>query len=169
MITELGSRTGVGHVEPLAITFFGQKFADAVHRSSGTAKSMQRQDDLRLERRQWHVVGQSFEFITASVETARGSALVSLVEKPVVAYDNGGVSEMIVEGGTGFMLSPGDVDGLANRIMQLAGDGDLRQKLGVAAGEKAQRELLLNRHIDSMERILKAAADHHQRAQGGVR
>ena len=86
------------------------------------------------------------------------------VGKPVVAYDTGGVSEMVAEGDTGLMVSPGDVDGLANRINQLADDPDLRQKMGAAAGRRARREFSLVRHVDLMERILTTAATNHQPA-----
>ncbi len=86
------------------------------------------------------------------------------VGKPVVAYDTGGVSEMVAEGETGLMVSPGAVDGLANRINQLADDPVLRQKMGAAAGRRARREFSLVRHVDLMERILTTAATGHQAA-----
>ncbi len=35
------------------------------------------------------------------------------VGKPVVAYDGGGVPEMVVDGETGVLCASGDVDGLA--------------------------------------------------------
>jgi len=76
------------------------------------------------------------------------------VGKPVVAYDTGGVSEMVAEGRTGFMVSPGDVDGLADRMVRLAGETELRRRFGAAAVERARAEFSLHGHVDRMERIL---------------
>jgi glycosyltransferase involved in cell wall biosynthesis len=78
--------------------------------------------------------------------------------KPVVAYDTGGVAEMVVEGETGFMVAPGDVEGLADRMVRLAGDVELRRRFGAAAAERARTEFSLDRHVDRMERILQEAA-----------
>ena len=80
------------------------------------------------------------------------------VGKPVVAYDTGGVAEMVVEGETGFMVAPGDVEGLADRMVRLADDAELRRRLGAAAAERARTEFSLARHVDRMERILQQAA-----------
>ena len=78
--------------------------------------------------------------------------------KPVVAYDTGGVPEMVVEGETGLMVEPGDVEGLADRMVRLADDAELRRRLGAAAAERARTEFSLARHVDRMERILQEAA-----------
>jgi glycosyltransferase involved in cell wall biosynthesis len=82
------------------------------------------------------------------------------VGKPVVAYDTGGVAEMVVDGETGFMVQPGNVEGLADRMVRLAGDSDLRRRFGTAAAERARAEFSLSGHLDRMERILMAAAEH---------
>jgi glycosyltransferase involved in cell wall biosynthesis len=74
--------------------------------------------------------------------------------RPVVAYRTGGVPEMVVDGETGFMVEPGDVEGLADGIAQLAGDADLRQRLGAAAARRARSDFSFNSHVDRMEQIL---------------
>jgi len=79
--------------------------------------------------------------------------------KPVVAYDSGGVGEMVVEGETGFMVKPGDVDGLADRMARLADDCDLRRCLGAAAAERARTAFSFTRHVDRMEQILIETSD----------
>ena len=40
--------------------------------------------------------------------------------KPVVAYDCDGASEVCLDGQTGFLVQPGDLTGLKNRLLQLA-------------------------------------------------
>lgn len=50
--------------------------------------------------------------------------------KPVIAYDCDGASEVCLDQQTGFLLRPGDLAGLQDRLLQLAGDAALREKLG---------------------------------------
>jgi glycosyltransferase involved in cell wall biosynthesis len=50
--------------------------------------------------------------------------------KPVVAYDCDGANEVCLPGETGFLVVPGDVDDLADRLVQLAGAPELREQFG---------------------------------------
>ncbi len=57
-------------------------------------------------------------------------ALASQV--PVIATQVGGVSELVEDGTNGFIVRPGDVDQLADRLDQLLSSGRLRQSMGEA-------------------------------------
>jgi glycosyltransferase involved in cell wall biosynthesis len=57
---------------------------------------------------------------------------------PVVAPSGGGPAEVIIDGETGTLYAPGDVDALADALRRLAGDIALRKKLGAAAQMKAR-------------------------------
>jgi glycosyltransferase involved in cell wall biosynthesis len=59
--------------------------------------------------------------------------------RPVVAYDCDGANEVCFSGQTGFLIPLGDVKSLAGRLAQLAGDADLRQRLG-RRGQEFVRE-----------------------------
>ncbi len=77
---------------------------------------------------------------------------------PVVAYDGGGVAEMIAAGETGVVLPSGDVDGLVAAMLELAGDEELRRRLGDAGSRRAERLFSVDEHVDRMERALLSAA-----------
>jgi len=55
---------------------------------------------------------------------------------PVIAVDRWGPRELVQDGATGFLVAPGDVDALAERIERLAATPALRTALG-AAGRRA--------------------------------
>ena len=50
--------------------------------------------------------------------------------KPVLATQVAGVGELVEDGINGFLVPPGDVESLAARIRTLAGDPDLRRRMG---------------------------------------
>jgi glycosyltransferase involved in cell wall biosynthesis len=56
--------------------------------------------------------------------------------KPVVSYDVDGAREVVLPGETGYLLPPQSVDELAAAICELAGDAELRNRLGQAGRER---------------------------------
>ena len=52
--------------------------------------------------------------------------------RPVVATRVGGVPDVVRDGVDGFLVEPGDVDGMAERLSQLAADASLRHRMGEA-------------------------------------
>lgn len=54
---------------------------------------------------------------------------------PVVAYNVGGVSSMVEDGKTGFLVTPHDVGGLAERIVRILENRELAVALGGKAAE----------------------------------
>ena len=50
--------------------------------------------------------------------------------KPVVSYDIDGAREVVIPGETGCLLKPRDIPGLVSALLELAGDGALRDRLG---------------------------------------
>ena len=53
-----------------------------------------------------------------------------LCETPVVAFDSGGVPDVVVPGTSGMLVPPGDVSALAAALDQLLGNPHLRARLG---------------------------------------
>lgn len=70
--------------------------------------------------------------------------------KPVVSYDVDGAREVVLPGDTGFLVSPGDVAGLARALIELARNSELRGRMGVAGRRKFTD---LFRHERMTERI----------------
>lgn len=57
---------------------------------------------------------------------------------PVVATATGGLPELVVDGETGFLVEPEDVEGLAAALRRLAEDEPLRLHMGRAAAERVR-------------------------------
>ena len=59
---------------------------------------------------------------------------------PVVAVDSGGVPEIVQQGETGFLVAPGDIDGLAARMITLLTDPEMAHRFGAAGQRHARTE-----------------------------
>jgi glycosyltransferase involved in cell wall biosynthesis len=51
-------------------------------------------------------------------------------ELPIVATNVDGAREAIVDGETGFLHPPHDIEGMANSVLKLLQDPDLRRQMG---------------------------------------
>ncbi|MCA9584037.1 MAG: glycosyltransferase family 4 protein [Myxococcales bacterium] len=62
--------------------------------------------------------------------------------KPVVAFDVGGVAEMLADGETGALVrgAPPDVDGLATQMLRYLRDPELRKRQGAAGRVRVERD-----------------------------
>ncbi len=56
---------------------------------------------------------------------------------PQVAGDSGGASEAVVDGETGFVVEPTDVDAVAAALQRLLDDDALRARMGTAGRTRA--------------------------------
>jgi len=70
--------------------------------------------------------------------------------KPVVAYNSDGTREICLDGETGFLVEPGDLPGLINRVLQLEQDADLRERLGRRGRERVRARFSLPMMIDQI-------------------
>jgi glycosyltransferase involved in cell wall biosynthesis len=55
--------------------------------------------------------------------------------KPCICFDLDGAPEVVIDGQTGYLIRPGDIQGLANAVSRLLADPALRARLG-RAGRK---------------------------------
>jgi glycosyltransferase involved in cell wall biosynthesis len=79
--------------------------------------------------------------IVPSLTESFGIAAVEAMacELPVLASRIGGLPEVLEDGVTGLLVTPGNADILADHIIRLARDPNLRRQLGVAGRERAER------------------------------
>lgn len=57
---------------------------------------------------------------------------------PVIAASVGGIPEAVIDGVTGILVPPGDSQALSRAIDSLAGDLDMRRKMGLAGKARAE-------------------------------
>jgi glycosyltransferase involved in cell wall biosynthesis len=72
---------------------------------------------------------------------------------PVVASRTGGLPELVVDGKTGYLVAPGDVGALAQRIAELLQSPERRAAMGAAGRNRAADHFSLERMADAMEGV----------------
>lgn len=70
--------------------------------------------------------------------------------KPVVATRVGGIPELIDEGESGFLVDRGDTRAMAERVMRLLSDAELRQRLGAKGQESVQQRFSLKENVSKL-------------------
>jgi len=78
--------------------------------------------------------------------------------KPVVATRVGGIPEVVEDGVNGFLVEPGDVDGLAERVSQLIVDPAMRARLGDAGRSRVEQHFA-SQPIREFEKLLLNSAN----------
>src|SRR6266849_4226146 len=74
-------------------------------------------------------------------------------ERPVVATRVGGVPDVVRDGEDGFLVEPGASDELAQRLAQLAGDPDLRERFGASGRARVLPRYAVDRLVDDVDRL----------------
>jgi glycosyltransferase involved in cell wall biosynthesis len=77
---------------------------------------------------------------------------------PVVATSVGGIPEVIREGYNGFLIGPGDVQGLAEKLAILAENPNLRESMGKSSREFAKQELDVKPYINRLVALYESLA-----------
>jgi glycosyltransferase involved in cell wall biosynthesis len=78
---------------------------------------------------------------------------------PPVATDVGGTREAFRHGESGLLCPPGDPGSLAQAIISLLGDSELRTRMGHAARERYQRHFTLERMLDRTVAVFDRVSD----------
>jgi len=80
---------------------------------------------------------------------------------PVIAFDNGGVSEVVTDGYNGILLPEKDIDGLADAIKKVLTDSEFRNKLVETAYDDVHSrfsvDTIVKQQIEIYNKILEHA------------
>lgn len=74
---------------------------------------------------------------------------------PIVATDVDGIPEAVEDGVNGYLLSPGDIQGIAAQVLYLLEHPEIAQKMG-EAGQKRVAEFDINRMVHQQEELYRA-------------
>jgi len=93
------------------------------------------------------LLGGSDMFVLASLEEGMPNALLEAMAAglPCVVTAVGGNSEVVEEGRTGFLVPAGRPEAMADRIVELLRDADLRQRMGALARSRFESAFTLER------------------------
>ena len=82
---------------------------------------------------------------------ARALVQGMLMEVPGVSFDNDGAPEVVVEGETGRLVRYGDVRGLADAVVELAGSVELRRRMGAEGRRRCLERFSAERMVGELE------------------
>ena len=95
--------------------------------------------------------------VTAADGDSEGLPTVALeaaaTARPIVATRHSGIPEIVVDGTTGFLLAERDVRGLADRLLLLLKNADLRRAMGEAGRRRIEERFDLRRQAERLEEI----------------
>jgi len=93
--------------------------------------------------------------VLSSLEEAFGRVLIEAMaaSKPVVATRVGGVPEIVIDGKTGFLVSPADEEALARGIVYLLQNSEVAVKMGQEGRSRVEELFSLEEHVAHMEAI----------------
>ena len=98
--------------------------------------------DIQIQCSQWH------EAFCLAVAEGMSAGL------PVIASRIGGLPELVVDSGNGYLFDPGDYPVLAKKIVSLVENEDLRKRMGEAGQQRARDRFNLTRNVHEWMRTL---------------
>ncbi len=90
---------------------------------------------------------------------------------PIIATNVGCVPEMVQDGLNGFLIEPGDIEALAEKICVLLTDDALRRKMGQASRERFLAEFTFDKFAERMRAVFAAVLEerHADRLPGSYK
>ncbi len=108
-------------------------------------------------------------FVNSSYNEGFSNAIIEAMaaSKPVIATNGGGNPEAVIPGETGILVPPEDDAALAEAVIKLLEDPQIREKMAVAGREKVESEfsveLMVEREEKLFERLLEERRGRHLR------
>src|SRR4030095_2911461 len=96
-------------------------------------------------------------FVMSSITEGLGTSLLDAMAaaKPIVATATGGIPEVVDDGVTGFLVQLRDDRAMADAIVRLLKDDDLRQRMGLAGLKRAREKFGAERMLRETLRVYK--------------
>lgn len=114
----------------------------------------------------------AMDVVVVATTTPEPAALMLMeaaaMERVVVASRTGGTPEILADGETGLLFDPDDPAQLADRVIQLLNNADLRGKFGVAGRTRVQERFSRDRHLHEMFALYDACDANMVREQQPV-
>lgn len=131
---------------------FAQELEALVHEQNVTAKVIFagfRPDALRL------MAAADMVVHSATTPEPFGRVIIEgmATGTPVIGSDDGGVVEIIKHNVDGWLVKPGDDRELAEAILHLAHDAELRTRLGQAGRRRVAQDFGVDNHVRQIEQI----------------
>jgi glycosyltransferase involved in cell wall biosynthesis len=103
--------------------------------------------------RDWYVAVDAALLTSANEGTPVVAIEALAAERPVVATAVGGTPTVVTDGRSGLLAPVGDTAALAARLVELAGDPELRRRLGAAGAADVRARFATERMADELEAI----------------
>ncbi len=88
-----------------------------------------------------------------------------MAQRPVVATQIAGISELVEDGVSGFLVPPSDVERLSDRIHQLLSDEDLRQRFGQQGQRRVSEAFNVHNEAKKLYALMSTATNEQPAAQ----
>jgi glycosyltransferase involved in cell wall biosynthesis len=115
-----------------------------------------------------HVI-QAMDIVVVATTTPEPAALAlhetMAMGRPIVGSQTGGTAEIVRDGMTGFLFPAGDARALADRLVLLLRDCNLRAKMGAAGRQLVEQEFSMELHLRQMELVYEKALHEWQRTE----
>lgn len=100
-------------------------------------------------------------FLLPSISEGLSNAVLEAMATrlPVVTTDAGGMAEAVRDGVDGFVVRRRDVDGMVHCLERLAGDVDLRRRMGHSARERVREHFGIQRQICTFAEVYRSLAE----------
>ncbi|NTU99141.1 glycosyltransferase family 4 protein [Candidatus Falkowbacteria bacterium] len=97
-------------------------------------------------------------YITSDDKLTLSELIITLnamaAEKPTIGNANSGLEDIIYEGKTGYLVDLNDSEAVADKILLLHQDKDLRRTLGKKAFERVEKYFTSAKMLEQLEKLL---------------
>jgi glycosyltransferase involved in cell wall biosynthesis len=76
-----------------------------------------------------------------------------LAKKPVIGSNHGGLTEIIINDETGFLVEPNNVEALSEALSKLIDNSELRKSFGEKGYQRAIKEFSVDKYVQSFETV----------------